>query len=966
MSKNRKIIAMLMVSFTMLASSPAAFAESPINRSKDGDIISNTAVTENDNNSYKNYISNYSSADYAVSDIEIDINKAYSSGNSFQQRNDNNIHYLYTASSGSINFPVDISESGLYSIEISYKAESERGTDIERGILINGTYPFDEAAKIKFSRLYQNEGSTEGTTKFDKDNSGNDIRPSQIEVDYWQTTYVYDSLHLQNDPLLFHLSSGSNIITLTAISEPLSIKSIRLVAPTDLPEYSQLSATYKENNYTLADCDTIFLQAEYADFKSSPTIFPLSDTSSPAIVPYEPYKTRLNSIGGSRWQDPGEFLIWNFEVEKSGLYTIAIKSRQNITHDAKSTRALYIDGKIPCAELKNIQFPYNRNWQQNFLSDGKEYIQLYLEKGKHELKLEVLLGDTSEKIQEVESILKELNSIYSTILMITGSSPDQMRDYQLDVLIPNEIERLGELSDELQSISEWFYAYTGGKGSNNSILDTTSRILKIMSSDHEKIPKNFSAFKTDIGSLADWIVSSRQQPLAIDYIAICGQDNDLPKANANFFEQFLYGTQRFLSSFTSDYSNMNESAGDKTVGQINVWIGSGRDQAQVLKKLISSDFIPNTNISVDLKLVSPSVFLPATVAGIGPDIALSMEDTEPVNYAIRNAVYDLTNFDDYKEISQRFLPERLVSLSYDSAVYALPETQSFNVLFYRKDILDQLGVTVPNTWDELIAIIPILLKNNLSFAMPVSSTTAPNTGVYSYFTILFQNGGNIYKNNGMRTDIDSDAGIKAFRTWTNLYKNYSLPLSYNFQNRFRTGEYPLIIADYTNFNTLAVSAPEIDGLWSFAPVPGVLKEDNTIDRSVPVTGTCCMLMNSSNSKEQAWEFMKWWTNADIQNRYGKEMESILGASARYATANIEAFKQTLWSQEHYTVLNEQLQWIRGVEQVPGGYFTTRHINNAFWQVINNGVDPKEAIYDYSYTINQELIGKRQEFGLPTE
>lgn len=83
-----------------------------------------------------------------------------------------------------------------------------------------------------------------------------------------------------------------------------------------------------------------------------------------------------------------------------------------------------------------------------------------------------------------------------------------------------------------------------------------------------------------------------------------------------------------------------------------MWLSTGRDQAQALRKIIDSSFVTQHNIGVKLELVTAAALLPATVAGIGPDVALNMADTEPVNYAIRNAVIDLTRFPDYQEVGR--------------------------------------------------------------------------------------------------------------------------------------------------------------------------------------------------------------------------------------------------------------------------------------------------------------------------
>ena len=177
------------------------------------------------------------------------------------------------------------------------------------------------------------------------------------------------------------------------------------------------------------------------------------------------------------------------------------------------------------------------------------------------------------------------------------------------------------------------------------------------------------------------------------------------------------------------------------------------------------------------------------------------------------------------------------------------------------------------------------------------------------------------------------------------------------------------ITDYNTFNTLVVSAPEIRGLWDFTLIPGTERTDengNTyIDRSVHCWGTCSMMLASDDEakKQKAWEFMKWWASADTQVRFGRELESVMGSAARYATANLEAFKQLSWSAEQVKVLEEQRSFTKGFREVAGGYYTSRHLTNACRKVMNNKEDPREVLLDYVRTINEEITKKRKEYGL---
>ncbi|AGI38758.1 hypothetical protein CSTERTH_03250 [Thermoclostridium stercorarium subsp. thermolacticum DSM 2910] len=283
-------------------------------------------------------------------------------------------------------------------------------------------------------------------------------------------------------------------------------------------------------------------------------------------------------------------------------------------------------------------------------------------------------------------------------------------------------------------------------------------------------------------------------------------------------------------------------------------------------------------------------------------------------------------------------------------------------MFYRKDILDELRLEPPKTWDDVYYIIAVLKKKNLDFYLPVSSNNVIDISAYAM--LLYQNNGEFYTDGGKRSAFDSEIAIDVFRRWTQFYTNYKLPLQADFINRFRTGEIPVGIAPYTTYNTLVVSAPEIKGLWDFTVVPGTIQNDGTLRHDVASTTTAVIILKNAKDKEAAWKFIKWWTDKETQVRFGREMEALMGEAARYPTANIEALEELPWPLNDYRNLAEQWKWVRGYPQVPGGYFTGRHLENAFRKVVNNGENYREALLDHVIYINDEIRVKRQEFNLP--
>ncbi len=884
---------------------------------------------------------------------------------------------VLTKDTGFVSWIVHVPKAGFYNLQVDYRPAAGRGISIERSLEINGEIPFEGAKYLVFSRIWQD------AEPIVLDNQGNELRPLQKEQPLWRTTMLADSMGNYLEPYQFHFRAGFNVITLRSRREPMYIHSLRLRQVEQPPPYDKLRAAYGEKGYAPAENVFIKLQERDSTYRSESTISPLFDQGDPTLEPYHPALIRLNIIGGESWSQSGQWIRWDFEVPQAGLYKIAVKAKQNLLRGWYSNRRIFIDDQLPFAEMEAVRFPYSSNYLMNTLGPSAEEPYLfYLTKGSHSLTMEVVLGDLVPIIRTVENSIYELNSLYRRIVMITSPTPDPMRTYELPRRIPNLLETMREQELVISDLADRLEEYTEQKGGTTVLLRDLARQLKDLAAKPDTIPTRMAEFRDNLGSLGTWLLSVRQQPLAVDYIVIASPEQELPRAKATLTERARHEWAAFIASYTHDY----HLVGDVYEGEqepLNIWLGWGRDQAQILKRLIENNFTPQTGIPVNLELVNMGVLLPAVLAGRGPDVAMGISSAQPINFAFRGGVVDLAAFADFDEVAARFMPSALTPFQFRDSVYALPDQQSFLMLFYRSDILHELGLNVPDTWDDVLDIIPVLQKNHMEFGLPYSvpmraasaaigdvsgtiGSLSASGGVLTFLNFLYQQGEELFLADGVATNLEAEAAVTAFSRWTELYELYKLPLDYNVSNRFRVGEMPLAIANYNLYNQLQVFAPELRGKWDFTLVPGTLKADNSIDRSAPAGAdlTGSVILEVSEQKEEAWQFLKWWTSTEVQAEFGRQIESVLGPAGRYATANKEALASLPWTVEEYGKLITQWEWTKGVPEVPGGYMIGRYLDNAFRQVVYNNKPARDTLVDYNRLINEEITRKRREFGLP--
>lgn len=941
----------------------------------DLDLLANVEGMER-TGTYTQYLGEHSEGGLPTKNIDVDLTAYTSSkGVELYSNYEGADEALFTADDSRVTWELDIPQSGLYNINVEYMAVESRGVAIERSILINGENPFEDAANITFTRIWTDASEPK------VDNQGNEIRPTQVEKYEWQNAYCKDNMGYITKPYQFYFEKGKNTLTFEAVNEPMIIKRLSVTAANEDKSYDE----YVENETYSASPNTYvaILQGEDSVKRSESSLYAKYDRSSPTTQPYSITNTLLNYIGGDAWRSAGQWIEWEFEVPEDGNYHIMIKGRQNYARGSLSSRSIYIDGEIPFDAMEDVAFEYSNDWNCKILADenGDAY-SYYLKAGKHTLRMEATLGGMGSIMEALEDSTYQLNQIYRKVLVYTGATPDQYRDYNIHQRYPEIIEAMSLESKRLYKIVDEVVAYTGQKADKIASAQTLAQQLERFVDKPEKITLEFTTFKDNITALGTAIQNMNEIKLDVDYIAVYGDGANVPKDTTNIFSKAWHEMKSFVASFVVDYNAVGDVY-DEEDEVVKVWVLTGRDQGTILKTMVDDTFTPESGVKVNVEIVAPDALLNAVVAGRGPNVVLSVGADQPVNYALRNAAEDLSQFPDYKEVLSNFSDSTYKQYTLDDSIYALPETMTYNVMFYRKDILDELGLEIPQTWQDLIEMLPTIQGNNLSVGIPTaagsSTTGSASTAVASnapdlsmYFTLLYQYGGELYNQEGTRTIINEEAGVQAFEDYIKYFNDYGIPTIYDFVSRFRSGEMPIGIMNFSTYNTLIVSAPEIKGLWDFALVPGTEKVDkagNTyIDRSAFVSGSATMMLKTEEKsvRDKAWEFMKWWTDADTQVRFGREIEALLGASARYATANSEAFSQLSWSAHDIEMLTEQLDYTVGIREVPGGYYTGRHITNAIRRVINEKEDPRETILDYSITIDEEIAKKRTEFGLPVE
>jgi len=854
----------------------------------------------------------------------------------------------------SLSFTVNVTTAGLYQLAFDFYSLSDDYLDMELAVKINGSLPYDEAAQVIIEKHW---GQLAG---FSEDRYGNDFYGEQVQLQQWIHQDFHDPMGLFLEPLAFYLETGVNEFSLSLTKGSMLVGDIYLSGRTKLVNYQE----YSQDALLSEEALLITQEAEIPDYKNASNI-QAGVSRNVGVTPFSVKYLKLNTISGASYNSQREMIGYEVEVAEAGYYYLTFKVKQSNNINAAVFRTLKVNGEIPFAEAANIKFEYDSLWQNVTVGDGENPYLIYLDSGINKISLSVNLAPFMSAYYEIEDILKYVNKLSLDVKKLTGNQLDENRDWEISDYLPNVVEELEAAALVLQTIYDELNDLTESDKLSEaaSMIKIAIRNLNLLAKEPNNIPKNINLLSTSQESIASTLRSSvsilLNSPLDVDKFYI-HTDVKLEKANANFIVRFWVSFRRFFMSFFDERYQVNPDA-----DELVVWVNRSKQYTDLIQKMTDDQFTKDTGIKVKISVMaSEGKLILANSAGTNPDIAMGVASWLPYDLGMRGAILDLTEFiedEDFATVLDHYYEQALIPMIYDNGLYGLPDTENFYVLYYRHDILSALDITVPNTWNDVMEIMPILKRYGMNFYLPLSSPTSLKS-FDSTLPFLFQYGSSVYDETGFNVDLENTRSIKALEVMTELYTIYSLDTTVtSFYNDFRLGISPIGVADFGMYTTLLNAATDILGLWSIALLPGVEQEDESIDRSAPGALTANMIFKNIDKKTEAWEYLKWWSSTETQIRFQNLLLSTLGPEYLWNSANIDAFSALNINKSDLDIILEQWTHLRELPKVPGSYQVELEISNIWNAVVLNRENMRILLNDAIIRMDQEIHRKMSEF-----
>lgn len=862
-------------------------------------------------------------------------------------------------SNGEVTFEVEVPEAGGYLLRLDYFIPESYMRDLLLSVEVNGEYPFYESRNLEFKAVWKDT-----TQEYSVDTYGDEMYPLPERVYRWQQDYAGSVTYDTTIPYVFELEEGRNTITIANNEVPVMIGEIAFTGLDEVPSYSAYREAFAGE--TAAQAEPIVVEGEHYTEKSDSYIRP-ERGSNVAYVPYDASKKLINSLAGTSAAEPNQWVTYTFTIDEPGLYHIAFKQMQSEKSNMPAYKRILIDGEVPFAELQNYPFPYTGNKLQNeVISVNGEEAAFYFEAGEHTITLESTADVYAESYENLMAVLNDCSQIALEVQYVTGNKSDKNRDWKIERYIPDLKDRLLEGADIL---TEEYEKLNTLATVENPAMITDLRVaadrLRSFAEDLNDFVNNIESFSSgnnSVNSLISGVLPNLlSQPVTIDRIYITPDTAEIPSAKVSLWTTLVEEVKKLFLSYGSE----TETAADGSEKEIlDVWVYHATTNVEVQRQLTDSSFLPDKDYGVKLSMsTDEQKLLMAVAAGSAPDAVIGLSYYMPFQLALRGALYDLTQFEDFGGVVDDYNPNCFLPFTIEDSCYALPEALNFNLLYYRTDILNQLGLEVPETWDDVIEMLPTLSQYGMSFASQIGQNGSQKT-LGSTWPFFEQMGASIYTDDGLRMALGSTESIEAFTLMTDLYTKYSLPSTVaNFYNSFVKGTTPIGIGDMTTYILLSHAAPEIAGQWGIAPVIGIRDEEGNIHNNMWAVNTANVILKDSDMVEEAWEYIKWFMSDEVQTSYVNNMQMTFGSEFIWASANLDAFANTTaYPQEHMSVILDQLENIAEIPLHPAFLIAQREISDAWNNVVFEGMAPRTALDKAITRTNREITKKLREFG----
>ncbi|KGJ72388.1 sugar ABC transporter substrate-binding protein [Cryobacterium roopkundense] len=326
-----------------------------------------------------------------------------------------------------------------------------------------------------------------------------------------------------------------------------------------------------------------------------------------------------------------------------------------------------------------------------------------------------------------------------------------------------------------------------------------------------------------------------------------------------------------LTACSSGGGGTDDASGDT----LNVWIMQGTNpDTEAFFDTVGDAFTAKTGATLDVEYVqwadAHDRFVTSIAGNTTPDVA-ETGTTWTAKFADSGALAPLDGYVSEAGIDDDLVQGLVDAGTYDDELYGMPWYAGVRSIIFRSDVLAELGLTAPTTWQEIVDVATVIKAQRpelIPFPVPGDAEMLAYPWVWGA-------GGEVSVQDGDQwvsglADAEARAGIQFYTDLATVHGFSSAGATTwketDVLDNFAQGNVAMAISGSWTPATVLEKAPDLAGKIGAVPIPG---QTAGISPSV-LGGSHLSMFNTAENKDLAWEFMQLMTTGEFAQQWADQ------------------------------------------------------------------------------------------------
>ncbi len=404
----------------------------------------------------------------------------------------------------------------------------------------------------------------------------------------------------------------------------------------------------------------------------------------------------------------------------------------------------------------------------------------------------------------------------------------------------------------------------------------------------------------------------------------------------------LVGTGTFGIAVQAEEGS--EVSGELTLLMTNDWVDENTDLGKEFIRVIDQyeEEHPGTTITLqgasqqDIK----ESFQTAALAGGGADVVIMDNSGHAIDLAAMGLLYPLSELTTAEELTAQYQEGPLNSGKFQNEYYSVPWYMDCCGLYYNADRLEELGLSVPTTWEELSTTLDAVLEAGYGGIITYQSA-------YAFYSFFYQNECPVFDTSGETPTvvIDNEAGTEAWNYICDIIEKGGLVESFKeattwdkVYESFANGEATFLLGG----DWCAVGVDEINPDLNY----GITHMVSGKTQATILGGWTWNINANTENPELAYDL--------IQYLNSEKGDSILAVEGKISARKDFDYEKALEGKERLQVFTDQFPYTMARPAIINEKAIDELITNAILEVDYGQADAAQSLENLTMKLNENI------------